>query len=107
MASEQSRRRLASAICSWPRHTSPMMVTGVPFWRSFRMAMRRALRYSASFSAYWQPDSLQGFSAASSLSGSSSSSSVSACFYSTFQSGRGQHGLLATNSMYCGMLANW
>ena len=32
---------------------------------------------------------------------------VSACIYSTCQSGRGQHGLLATNSMYCGMLANW
>ena len=69
--------------------------------------MRRALRYSASFSAYWQPDSLQVFSSASSLSVSSSSSSVSACIYSTCQSGRGQHGLLATNSMYCGMLANW
>lgn len=79
----------------------------MPFWRSFRWADAQALRYSASFSAYWQPDSLQVFSSGLQPVGQLVQLLGERLHLLHLPVGRGQHGLLATNSMYCGMLANW
>ena len=79
---------------------SPTIVTGVFPSRSSRMATARALRYSASFSAYWHPLVLSVLTSAMSASNSSALSAYRSCTYTTAHDGAAQQPGALTNSSY-------